>query len=124
MNKKVINELLDTGVWGEMDAEMGVESDFKCEYCGKDLLLSVDAYKEWQTDHLIPSSSGGEDCKSNDVISCRTCNFIKGRWNPLGDDDSCSRDEMINRAKNYINRKRSQNEKLLVRFREIAGRSK
>ena len=54
--------------------EMAVRADFKCEYCGKDLLESADAYDSWQKDHLIPN---GDNSSDNMVLSCKTCNFAK-----------------------------------------------
>lgn len=122
--KQIIQALVGTGLWGEQDAELGLEADFSCQYCGKDLFESVDSYKEWQTDHLIPVSSGGEDSKDNYVICCRTCNFIKGRWNPLLEFSNATptRSEQIEAARGYIHSKRRKNSDLLREFKAIIGR--
>ena len=85
----MIEALVNTGQWGENDVILGIRAGFKCEYCDKDLLASVDNYKEWQRDHIIPLSKGGEDINENIAISCKTCNVnIKGRWNPASESTS------------------------------------
>ncbi|MDP5291869.1 HNH endonuclease signature motif containing protein [Oceanimonas sp. CHS3-5] len=120
----IVEQLLATGLWGEPDASMGLAADFRCQYCGKDLLASVDNYKEWQTDHLVPSSSGGLDEISNYVICCRTCNFIKGRWNPQSEYVGVipTREQLIISAKKYISEKRHENESVVHELRKIVGR--
>ncbi|RBO82377.1 hypothetical protein [Marinomonas aquiplantarum] len=44
---KIIEALVNTGQWGENDVILGIRAGFKCEYCDKDLLVSVENYKEW-----------------------------------------------------------------------------
>lgn len=119
--ERVIANLMATGLWGRLDAEMGVEADFKCQYCGKGLLDTVDSYKEWQTDHLIPASAGGKDEKDNYVICCRTCNFIKGRWNPACEHSVSkpTRSQLIQSARKHIEQKRLDNERALDEFNRI-----
>lgn len=122
--ENVVEKLLATGLWGEPDASMGLAADFRCQYCDKDLLASVDNYKGWQTDHLIPASSGGLDEINNYVICCRTCNFIKGRWNPQTEYVGLAptREQLIFSAKKYISEKRQKNEIIVNELREIVGR--
>lgn len=121
---RMIEELVATGVWGPDDAKRGLAANFSCLYCDKDLLGSVDNYKEWQTDHLVPSSAGGPDEEDNYVVCCKTCNFIKGRWNPIlvCDGDNPSRDALIDAARKYIIEKREYNAQMLEEFVAIIER--
>lgn len=49
------------------------KTDGHCAYCGCEL-----KYNEMQIDHVIPLRNGGEDCESNMLPSCRSCNHYKG----------------------------------------------
>lgn len=108
--EEMIKTLVDTGKWGEEDVKIGIRASFKCEYCDKDLLESVDNYKEWQVDHIIPKSKGGEESFENSALSCRTCNVnIKSRWNPVeitGED--ATRDQLITAVRKYVRDKRTE----------------
>jgi hypothetical protein len=123
---ETIEKLVETGFWGPVDADLGIDADFKCQYCNKDLLSSVDNYKEWQTDHLIPSSADGADSKENYVICCRTCNFIKGRWNPAAvcSNPHPSREQLISVSRDYILKKRTETKTQIERYREIVSQLK
>jgi 5-methylcytosine-specific restriction endonuclease McrA len=104
----VYDEFMNTGHWGPIETKLGIEFNFCCAYCDKKMLESVENYKEWQTDHIIPSSKDGEDSIENYALSCRTCNFIKSTWNPaenLGELE-VTKLNLINVSKNYIIEKR------------------
>lgn len=119
---KIIEALVNTGQWGENDVILGIRAGFKCEYCDKDLLASVDNYKEWQKDHIIPLSKGGEDINDNIAISCKTCNVnIKGRWNPADEStsDNPSRQELINVVRDYCIKRRTKMLSDICLFRQI-----
>jgi 5-methylcytosine-specific restriction endonuclease McrA len=119
---KVIEALVNTGQWGENDVILGIRAGFKCEYCDKDLLASVDNYKEWQKDHIIPLSKGGEDINENIAISCKTCNVnIKGRWNPADESasENLSRQELITLVREYGIKRRTQMLSDICLFRKI-----
>lgn len=45
--------------WGEGQVRAALRADFCCEYCGRDLLASVDDYDVWQLDHVVPRSKEG-----------------------------------------------------------------
>lgn len=82
----------DTGDWGDgAAAEMGLAAEFRCEYCDKDLLESVDAYKDWQIDHIDPRSKGGPTTRENSALSCRQCNV------------SFKRSTSISQMEDYVN---------------------
>jgi 5-methylcytosine-specific restriction endonuclease McrA len=104
----IYDEFMNTGHWGPIETKLGIEFNFCCAYCDKRMLESVENYKEWQTDHIIPSSKDGEDSIENYALSCRTCNFIKSTWNPaenLGE-LNITKLNLINVSKDYIIEKR------------------
>lgn len=103
--------------WGSWNADRGVEVDFRCEYCGMDMLASVDAYYSWQMDHIIPSSQGGEHSFENFAISCVTCNKMKGSYYPIG----TTREERVSDAKRFIDAYRERELAELNRIREVVG---
>jgi 5-methylcytosine-specific restriction endonuclease McrA len=120
--QKIIESLVSTGQWGENDVVLGIRAGFKCEYCDKDLLATVDNYKEWQKDHIIPKSKGGEDINENIAISCKTCNVnIKSRWNPADEleEENATREELINVVREYVRNRRTQMLSDICSFRKI-----
>ncbi len=50
---------------------------WKCTYCGKDLLASMDDLMSAGSDHLVPTSRGGSRTQENRVPSCGLCNQLK-----------------------------------------------
>jgi 5-methylcytosine-specific restriction endonuclease McrA len=50
------------------------ENNFRCIYCGKDLLNLFDKPVR---DHIIPISKGGNNTKENVTSACRSCNAKK-----------------------------------------------
>ena len=85
---------------------------------------SVNSYKEWQTDHIIPSSKGGKDRIENYALSCRTCNFIKNTWNPaehLGG-LNVTKLNLINVSKNYIMEKRKETQEEINLYKRIIAK--
>jgi Zn-finger protein len=49
------------------------KTDGNCAYCG----CSLDPFRNWEIEHVIPKSRGGTDDASNLVPACRRCNSIK-----------------------------------------------
>jgi len=52
--------------------------DYKCKYCGKDGLESLDNWHDSTVDHFKPRKYDGTDDPENMVTSCHYCNAIKG----------------------------------------------
>jgi hypothetical protein len=50
------------------------EHEFKCVYCGKNLL---NLFNRPTRDHIIPVSKGGDNIKENIAPSCQSCNSRK-----------------------------------------------
>jgi len=107
---KIIELLVKTRKWDENNVILGIRADFKCEYCDRDLLASVNDYKEWQVDHIIPLSKGGADFNENKAVCCRTCNVnVKGKWNPATKvEGEKTRDTLINATREYVKVKRAE----------------
>jgi hypothetical protein len=53
--------------------ELAKESDFRCIYCGCDLLSNEHIYASAVGEHFIPRSRGGAEV----VVSCGLCNKVK-----------------------------------------------
>jgi len=119
--KSIVEALVKSGKWSESAARRGYKSGFKCAYCDKDLLASVDDYKEWQVDHIVPLSANGPDEERNKVVSCRTCNVdIKNRWNPATVcKENAKREELIEAVREYVVKKRTEILEELTKFRKI-----
>ncbi|HUU96491.1 MAG TPA: HNH endonuclease signature motif containing protein [Phycisphaerae bacterium] len=65
-----------------------------CEYCGADVLSSLEAFWAGKWDHIIPKNRGGEHEKNgtpidvvfekNIALACYKCNELKGEDVPHG----------------------------------------
>jgi 5-methylcytosine-specific restriction endonuclease McrA len=121
---EIITRLLATEKWSESAIRKGIRAKFRCEYCDKDLLASVDDYKEWTEDHIIPKSGGGNDDEENIAISCRTCNWsIKGKWNPVENTvEFVKRDQLIQIVREYVVKRRTDILEDVMNFRRIVYR--
>ena len=52
---------------------------YRCGYCGRDLLESLDSLLTATIDHIVPRSIGGSRrCTSNQIAACMACNILKG----------------------------------------------
>ena len=51
-----------------------IRDRFICRYCDK--IITIDS--DYEVDHIIPVSKGGNDGYENTVVSCRNCNQKKG----------------------------------------------
>lgn len=59
-------------------------ANFKCEYCGYELLKDLNSMRGAQLDHLLPQSRYPElkDIDDNWVLSCYSCNQFKRDFDP------------------------------------------
>ncbi|HEY2972623.1 MAG TPA: HNH endonuclease signature motif containing protein [Pyrinomonadaceae bacterium] len=60
-------------------------ADFRCEYCGQDLVASFNDCFNAQKDHLVPKVKGGAENDENLAACCITCNALKWDYVPQGD---------------------------------------
>jgi len=59
-----------------------VRDNYRCIYCGRDMLSSLDDWLSLEVDHLQPSSTKGKDEDDNLVTSCNVCNKLKSNFDP------------------------------------------
>lgn len=123
--RRTIKRLCNTGKWDERNAIVGVRARFKCEYCGKDLFKNISNYKEWQLDHIVPISGGGQDDLENIALSCRFCNVVlKRKWNIKKDasiklPEKPTRLELIKAIAKHLKKVKAEKERELDLFRDI-----
>lgn len=123
--KTIKDDLVATGDWSEEQAQLAVEFNFKCAYCDKDLISSVDNHREWQTDHIVPSYANGKDTLENYALSCRTCNTIKHIWNPLeayNGEGEPSKIELIKIARSHVTTVRAKEQSDLDQYKNIIAK--
>jgi 5-methylcytosine-specific restriction endonuclease McrA len=111
--RKMDHDLLDHLAmevnWRPWELEVFRRADGHCEYCGKDLFASSDAfYFEREFDHIVPTGGDGPE---NRALACRPCNFIKRRYLPVGG----SRAELVANAAGKIRERRERNDLRLAR---------
>lgn len=114
-------ELISLG-WGEQTLELAIRAKFKCEYCGTDILESVDSYYSIQVEHIIPKMKEGPDNSDNLAIVCKNCNFIKRNWDPrkMVPKEFQNRNSLLNVSKEYIQNKRANKNKIVVRMKDLS----
>ena len=61
--------------WSEGSAQICLKAKFRCEYCCKNFLDSVDNYKDIHIEHIEPKSKGGPSTPENMALSCKHCNM-------------------------------------------------
>ena len=75
---EIIAELVDKHGWSRETLEVWENAGFRCEYCGADLLRSVDEYFYGShRDHIVPESRGGPTSTENLALCCNACNRLK-----------------------------------------------
>ncbi len=120
----IYDELMKTGNWSERQARLGEEFKFYCAYCDKSMISCVDNHSEWQADHIIPTSKGGPDVMDNLALSCRTCNFIKGQWDPSGGlpQEEILKEHLIKRARARISERRQKMQEDIELYKAILAK--
>ena len=121
---RVFRQLRSWG-WSAEQARIGIRADFRCEYCGRDLLESVNSYYSWHRDHIVPQSQGGSSRLNNRALACRTCNFnLKRRWDPRTTaGKKAGRGELIKTVQRYVRDTRARIEReQLVPLRRLLRR--
>ncbi len=100
--------------------DWGIRAGFKCEYCGRDLLASVDDYDSWQADHIYPQSKQKVDREVNMAIACKTCNFMKRAevFGKLPNSEE-ERTQMVKYVKQQIATKRAEKQMAVAEIRQL-----
>ena len=100
--------------WGPVNAQVAVAAGFCCEYCGTDMLKSLEAYYSWQIDQIIPA---GGYTPENCALACRTCNHLKHARIPMG----AGRKEQIADAWAHIQQKMAARQIELDQLRQLVS---
>jgi 5-methylcytosine-specific restriction endonuclease McrA len=90
--------------WSAETLQVAMEAKFRCVYCGHKFFESVDAWTQFNVDHLRPGSNKTERDEriENKVAACWTCNKIKASFDPGAEEVGASRERLIAIAKRYI----------------------
>ena len=125
MNKVITNtkidELRSELNFPEQQMYVAVRARFCCEYCGKNLLESVDSYDSWQIDHIIPRNDDpNNEYVENLALTCKTCNFAKRHSTTEALLNSETRKDKIEEARRMVWERRSQKEVTLMKVKEFA----
>lgn len=124
IREDVVARLVATGKWSESTARLAEHAGYKCEYCGFDLLGSVEAYKLFEVDHIVPQSLSGDAIEFNNLaLSCRHCNFhLKRSWDPRSvAGHYASREQLVLAVKVHIDDLRHIRHQDLEEVRGIVG---
>jgi 5-methylcytosine-specific restriction endonuclease McrA len=116
---EVIQALFDQMNWGKTYSCAAVRAGFCCEYCGSQILSSVNDYLTWEIDCITPKGGFNEenDSLENCALACHACKHLKHQYSPLGD----TRDERIKDAWREIHRQRSRKLTELRKLGSIVG---
>lgn len=110
MQQLLKDEAANLGGWHAMH---GPNQGFRCAYCGRDFLVSYDAFYSLTIDHITPTCCDGEHTFENTLVCCRTCNFLKHEYSPVGD----SREERIADARCRVKKLRETREAAVAKLR-------
>lgn len=123
-NRALAEALARLHLWGPQGARCAIRANFRCEYCGRDLLASLDDYKAWAQDHIVPRKHGGSDRDSNMAVACHPCNSAyKKTWNPRAAVGAkASRTQLIQATRTMIAGKREAEQAVLGEVRRLARR--
>jgi len=86
--------------------------DYRCAYCGRDLLGDVETFSTISRDHIVPKSLGGPHGPRNRVPSCCACDRLK----------SGAAVENVADARAVIARRREFRTAVLEHVRQLVGR--
>lgn len=111
-------EIIKETRFAKWQIPIAIRAGFKCEYCGLDLLDSVNSYDSWQIDHIVPVDNNDFE---NLALTCKTCNFIKRHSAKDELDSLLSRSEKIEHAKKLISERRFRKEATLKLILELAS---
>jgi 5-methylcytosine-specific restriction endonuclease McrA len=108
--------------WSEQNVRIALRAGFRCTYCGKDILDSVDTYFLWTVDHVYAKKASNDDTEDNLVLACRIGNVnLKGQWTPpSAPKDALNREHTLAEAKDYVQRRRAEQEKRVADERAAA----
>ena len=117
----VVARLMTLPLWGPMGIACGLRAGFRCEYCDRDLLSSLDDYKAWAQDHI--QRLGSADTFENMAVACHPCHSAyKKAWDPrYVAGPTASRAELVTATRKLIAEKRAAEQAVLTEVREVTG---
>ena len=119
----VVARLMTLPLWGPMGIACGLRAGLRCEYCDRDLLSSLDDYKAWTQDHIVPQRFGGADTFENMAVACHPRNSAyRKAWDPRSvAGATASRAELVTATRRLIAEKRAAEQAVLTEVREVTG---
>ncbi len=112
--------------WSFEAAYVGLRAGFRCEYCDRPLLRSVEDYDAWQNDHVRPQSQTdaviAQDYVNNWALACKTCNFIKRHTVPAGAEKVTQRNALVALYREVMMARRARKTEILLDIREFLAR--
>ena len=114
----LIEELMKVGWFKEPHISILARADFRCEYCGQDLLATFNDCFNAQVDHICPKAEDGSELESNLAACCTTCNSLKWTYTPHGE----NRDERLADAAVHVQEQRRVQKVNWIKYRELMGR--
>ena len=110
--------------WSREALELGTGQDFRCYYCKRDLLASIEDFDVWHFDHVIPVSKMGTDDIANKVVACKLCNFVKRNFDPRSEaGEGATLEELRVIATEYVAAGRKDKTARLDKFNEVLLRT-
>lgn len=91
-NDKLMEDLRKAGLSGKIGKtgspihiRIWIRDEFKCAYCGEELLKDIIRVQSAQLDHLLPKHKypAYKDKEENWVLACYACNQWKRTFDPL-----------------------------------------
>jgi 5-methylcytosine-specific restriction endonuclease McrA len=122
--EEVVRALVLTKRWSSRTATAFVRAGHVCEYCGFDFLLSVEALKQLEVDHIVPKTKGGgAGDLENLAIACRHCNtHLKRNWDPRTvAGPNAPREELLLVVRKRLNEVRGRRLGWLKKVRALVG---
>jgi 5-methylcytosine-specific restriction endonuclease McrA len=95
-------EFLGKMGWPDWKSRLAYDACFCCEYCGRDLLATIDDHRAWEYDHIVPVTSEGSDREENRAVACKVCNWLKGNRIVPSVDPTKDRNGAINEIREKI----------------------
>ena len=83
------------------------KDNYRCVYCGKEMLRDLDNWLSLQVDHIKPKKLGGEDDIENRATSCAVCNRYKSSYYP-SNYSNLSDEEILNDIRLHVLKKRKE----------------
>jgi 5-methylcytosine-specific restriction endonuclease McrA len=123
MNREQIEgQLVSQFKWAKEQIDFGLRDNFRCRYCGQDMLDSVNSFRGWTLDHIVPKSKLDENVREdpeNIALACWTCNIIKRQWDPRTKTPSRIREDLIRAVQDFVTERRAHLEEDLRKQREL-----